>query len=96
MQHQPDKDRAFAPEEMINASELKEFLFCNLAWFLNQQGFRNTPKAIEERQAGVVFHEDRAAAARQASSRQALWWAVLLALVGVALLLVRALLEGRR
>jgi 4-hydroxybenzoate polyprenyltransferase len=59
-------------------------------------GVSQYTEAIEERQAGVVFHEDRAAAARQASSRQALWWAVLLALVGVALLLVRALLEGRR
>jgi hypothetical protein len=65
MQHQVDKDRAFAPEEMVNASELKDFLFCHLAWFLNQQGFRNTPRAIEERRAGIAFHEDRAEAARK-------------------------------
>jgi hypothetical protein len=96
MQHQANKDRPFAPDEMVNASELKEFMFCNLAWFLNQQGFRNTPKAMEERQAGIAFHEDRAEAARKAGSWQAFWWAILLALLGVALLLVRALIESRR
>jgi hypothetical protein len=96
MQHQANKDRPFASDEMVNASELKDFLFCNLAWFLNQQGFHNTPKAIEERQAGIAFHEHRAEAARKAHSRQALWWAVLLALLGIALLLVRALIESRR
>ena len=36
-----------------------------------KQGFRNTPKAIEERQAGVAFHEVRAEAARKADHRQA-------------------------
>jgi hypothetical protein len=96
MQHQSDKDRPFAPEEMVNASELKDFLFCNLAWLLNQQGFRNTAKAMDERQAGIAFHEDRAEAARKASGRQAFWWAVLLVLLGIALLLIRALIESRR
>ncbi len=96
MEYQADNNRPFAPGEMISASELKDFLFCHLAWFLNQQGFRNTPKAIEERQAGVTFHQDRAEAARKASSRQAFWWAVVLAVLGIALLLVRALIERKR
>jgi hypothetical protein len=96
MEHQANQDRPFTPEEMVNASELKDFLFCHLAWFLNQQGFRNTPKAIEERQAGIAFHEDRAEAARKADSRQAIWWAVVLALAGIALLLVKVLIESRR
>ena len=77
-------------------SELKDFLFCNLAWFLNQQGFRNAPRAIEERQAGIAFHEHRAAAGRKASSPQAVWWPIVLALLGIALLLVKALIESRR
>jgi hypothetical protein len=81
---------------MISASELKDFLFCHFAWFLNQQGFRNTPKAMEERQAGINFHQDRAEAARKARSRQACWWSVVLALLGIALLLVRALIERKR
>lgn len=96
MQHQATESGPFAPEEMVNASELKDFLFCNLAWSLNQQGFRNTPKAMQERQAGIAFHEDRAEAARKGASRQAFWWAILLALLGLAVLLVRALIESRR
>jgi hypothetical protein len=42
MQQKAKQNRLFASEEMVNASELKDFLFCNLAWFLNRQGFRNT------------------------------------------------------
>lgn len=96
MEHPANQDRSFAPEEMVNASELKDFLFCNLAWFLNRQGFRNTPKAMEERLAGVAFHEHRAETARKADSRQAIWWAVVLALFGISLLLVKVLIESRR
>jgi hypothetical protein len=48
------------------------------------------------REVGVAFHEDRADAARKAISQQAFWWAILLTLLGFALLLVRALIESRR
>ena len=95
MEHPANQERPFTPEEMVNASELKDFLFCHRAWFLNQQGFRNTPKTMEERQAGIAFHEDRAEAAKKAGGRQAIWWAILLALSGIMLLLVRALVESR-
>jgi hypothetical protein len=53
MEHQ-GKDRP----EMVSASELKDFLFCHLAWFLNQRGFRNTPRAISLRNL-VVPQADR-------------------------------------
>jgi hypothetical protein len=63
---------------------------------LNQQGFRVADRAVRERRAGVAFHEERAEAARKATNRQTLWWAILLALLGMALLLAKALMESRR
>jgi hypothetical protein len=80
---------------MVNASELKDGVYCNRAWLLNQQGFRITDKAVEERQAGVAFHEERAEAAARGSNQRVLWWALLLGLLGGMLLLLRALSEGR-
>jgi len=35
-----DAKKCFPPEEMVTASELREFLFCERAWFLNRQGYR--------------------------------------------------------
>jgi hypothetical protein len=87
--------RPFAHEEMVSASELKDWIYCNLAWMLNQQGFRVTDKAVQERQAGILFHEERAEAATKASNGQTLWWAILFALLGMALLLAKALMESR-
>jgi hypothetical protein len=85
----------FRPEEMVTASDLKDWVYCNRSWLLNQQGFRVTEKTAGERLAGIAFHEERAEAARKASNRQSLWWAILLALLGMAFLLVQALLESR-
>jgi hypothetical protein len=87
---------SFAPEEMVSASELKDWIYCNHAWMLNQQGFRISDRAAEERQAGIVFHEQRAEAARKGSNRQTLWWAILFALLGMALLLAKVSMESRR
>jgi hypothetical protein len=81
---------------MVNASELKDWIYCNYSWLLNQQGFRVTERAVQERQAGIVFHEERAEAATKGSNRQTLWWAILLALLGMVFLLAKALIESRR
>jgi hypothetical protein len=62
---QPSNTPSFAPEDMVNASELKDFIFCGRTWFLNQHGFRVSDRAIQEREAGIAFHEDRAEAARK-------------------------------
>jgi hypothetical protein len=45
--------------------------------------------------AGIAFQEERAAAAAKGSSRRASWWAILLALLGIAFLLVKTLIERR-
>jgi hypothetical protein len=64
---------------------------------LNQHGFQvMTDRAVRERRAGIAFHEQRAEAARKASNRQTLWWAILLALLGMAFLLAKALMESAR
>ena len=89
--HEP----GFASDEMVSASELREFLFCERAWFLNRQGFRVSEEAQSHRAAGLVFHEVRAAAAQQGRNPQAYWWALILALAGTALLLLNALMSAR-
>jgi hypothetical protein len=61
---------AFPKDEMVNASELKDWIYCNRSWLLNQQGFRVTDKTVGERQAGIAFHEQRAEAAKKATNRQ--------------------------
>jgi len=85
----------FAPEDMVNASELREFLFCERAWFLSRQGYQVSAQAESQRAAGVVFHEARAAAANRGSSPGAIWWAVILALAGIALLLLELWIGSR-
>jgi len=85
----------FPPEDMINASELREFLFCERAWFLSRQGFRVTKQAEAQRSAGIVFHEARAGAASRGRSRWIFWLAVLLAGAGLAILLFQ-LWQGSR
>ena len=93
---QPDNLPSFAPEDMVNASELKDYVYCNRSWFLNQQGLRVTNKTAEERLAGIAFHEERAKAAARGSNRQTLWWAILLALLGIVFLLAKTLIESKR
>ena len=80
---------------MINASELREFVFCERAWWLNRQGYVVSPKAQAQRAEGVAFHEARAGAARKANRSQTLWWAIILALAALAIWLVKMLTETR-
>lgn len=85
----------FGFEDLVNASELREFVFCERAWFLARQGYAVSRHAQAQRAAGVAFHEARAQDAQKARNPNAVWWIVLLVLLAIALLLVRALLESR-
>ena len=52
----------FPSEDMVSASELRDFLFCERAWFLSRQGHRVSAQAEVQRAAGIIFHEARAGA----------------------------------
>jgi len=85
----------FPPEDMVNASELREFLFCERAWFLSRQGFRVSAEAQAHRAAGIVFHEERAGAASRGRSPWVFRLVVILAGAGLAILLFQ-LWQGTR
>jgi hypothetical protein len=97
MLHDPSQDfnPVFSPEDMVNASELREFLFCERAWFLSRHGYRVSSQAEAQRAAGIVFHEARAGAASRSSSLWVFWLAVLLAGAGLAILLFQLWRGGR-
>ena len=38
----PGNVPSFPAEEMVSASELKDFVYCQRAWLLNKHGFRVT------------------------------------------------------
>jgi hypothetical protein len=82
-------ERLFPPEDMVTASELREFLFCERAWFLNRQGYRVSEAAEGHRAAGIAFHEVRAEAGRAGASLWPLRWAIFLAGVGIVILLLQ-------
>src|SRR5580700_892277 len=88
-------ERTFPPEDMVNASELREFLFCERAWFLSRQGYRVSARAEAQRAAGIVFHEARAGAASRGRDPRVFWLAVILAGAGVAILLFQLWRGGR-
>src|SRR5436305_3947922 len=52
---QSDEEIFLSPDEMVSASELKDFLYCQRAWFLNQRGFRASEESALEREAGKPF-----------------------------------------
>ena len=79
----------FSSEDMVSASELREFLFCERAWFLSRQGHGVSAKAEAQRAAGIVFHETRAGAASLGSSPWVFWLAVILAGAGAVILLLQ-------
>jgi hypothetical protein len=91
----PNDEPFFAPEDMVNASELREFLFCERAWYLGRRGYQVSAQAESQRAAGIVFHEARAAAASRGSSPAALWWVGILVLAGIALLLLKVWMDSR-
>jgi len=83
-------EQLFPPEDMVNASELREFVFCERAWFLSRQGFWVSAVARSHRNAGIEFHEDRAAAADKGRNPWSLRLAIVLAAIGIALLIMEA------
>ena len=92
---QPITKHSFSPEDMVNASELREFVYCERAWFLSRQGFEVSAAAQSQRNEGVAFHEARAAASVRARSPWPMRWAVILAAAGIALLLLAVWTAGR-
>ena len=72
-----DSDGAgFIPaEEMVTASELREFVYCERAWWLSRDRHAVSSAAQALRDDGVAFHEARAGAARRVTEARALWWA---------------------
>jgi hypothetical protein len=91
----PIDERFFLPEDLVNASELREFVYCERAWFLSRQGFPVSAFAQSQRNAGRGFQEVRAAAADRGRSPWPLRWAVILAVAGIALLLLQWWMGGR-
>ena len=96
----PDYDTAqsgdealFAAEELVSASELREYVFCERAWSLARRGHAASVKAQEQRASGTAFHEARAIAARSGNNRQALWWAFTLLIAALAVWLFTAVVE---
>ena len=79
--------RFFPPEDMVTASELREFLFCERAWFLSRAGHRVSAQAEAQRAAGIEFHEARAGAASRGQNPRTFCLAMILAGIGIAILL---------
>lgn len=80
-------------DDLVNASELREFLYCERSWWLARRGFDVSTRAERAREAGVLFHEQRAAAAASGGNPYALRLAVALVLIALALILAKALLH---
>ena len=76
--------------ELVNASELEEFVYCRRAWGLARQGAPVSGAAAEQRAKGSRFHNERAAS-QPGKSPSYVRWAVLLFIAGLLLLLVNAL-----
>jgi hypothetical protein len=86
----PIDEQCFPFEDMVNASELRGFLYCERAWFLSMKGLRLSAEAQSQRNAGIQFHEVRAKAANGGRSPKAFWVPVILAVAGIALLIMEA------
>ena len=91
----PGIEPSFGPDDMVNVSELREFVFCERAWYLARQGHPVSKETQAQRAEGVAFHQERARQAQQGSNPQAIWWVVLLILAAIVLLVVKALLASR-
>lgn len=91
--HTTGEDSQTDSRELVTASELREFVFCERAWWLSRQGYRVSRKAQASREAGIELHEQRARAARTASEGASFWVAIILALAAIAIWLIHQLLE---
>jgi len=84
----------FSDEDMIAASELREYIYCEKAWFLARQGFAVSREAQAQRDAGVVYHEQRAADTVKGTHSRAVIWILLLVAAAILLLAIYALHSG--
>ena len=91
----PSDAAAFPADDLINVSDLREFVYCERAWWLSRQGYVVSAKAQQQRAAGIVFHEARAGAASRGRSPWVTWWAVILAGAGIVILLLQIWKGGR-
>jgi hypothetical protein len=78
-------------DDFVTASELREFVYCQRSWFLARQGFQVSAQAQRAMDAGVAFHETRAAAAEKGNDPRPLRWAGTLAVIAILLLLLTKL-----
>lgn len=94
MLHEIDSSAPFPQDELVSASELREFVYCERAWFLSRKGYAVSPPAQARRTAGLAFHEARAGAEQRAQGSQVYIWILLLILAAVAVIIAVALRQG--
>jgi hypothetical protein len=73
------REPVFGPDDLVTASELREFVFCERAWFLARQGYAVSPHAQAQRDAGVAFTR-LGRRMRKRRNPNTIWWIVLLVL----------------
>jgi CRISPR/Cas system-associated exonuclease Cas4 (RecB family) len=77
--------------KIIRASEIGTYLFCNRAWWYQQQGYE--PENQAELAAGMEIHEKHSRAVLSASCLQAMAYTfILLALLTAVVWIMRAVL----
>ena len=76
--------------DLVNASELAEFVYCQRAWALAKQGGPVSETVEQRRSVGNRFHNERAASER-CTSPAYVRWAILLLIAGLLLLLINTL-----
>jgi hypothetical protein len=84
----------FSADELVSASELREFVFCERSWHLSREGHTVSREMQTQRAAGVTHHQARAADAQKGSNPHTVWWIVLLIAGAITLLLLRLFLKG--
>ena len=86
-------ENLFSQEDLVSASELREFVFCARAWFLARHGHPVSVEAREQRATGTAFHELRAMVARRGHNARPLWWAVVLLIMALAVWLLKTIVD---
>ena len=84
----------FSDEDMIAASELREFVYCENSWFLARHGAAVSREAQAQRDAGIVYHEQRAADTVKGTHSRTVIWIFLLVAAAILLLAIYALHSG--
>ena len=79
------------PDPLINVRKLREFTCCERSWSLARRGFAvSSPEAQAQREADIVFHEERATNAVKGHNPRAVTWILLLVAAAILLLLLYA------